>query len=341
MEIGYDMAWFNTTEVGRLQLECTNYCNAACPQCDRAYRDKESLNNSYHTLENYKEWFGKYKWDNLELIHFCGNVDEPTVNPEIIDIVEWVYTLSDKIKRIDISTNGGTRDLSFWKKLGKISKETKKLKVIWGIDGLEDTNHIYRRNVDWNILQSNFKAYIEAGGRAVWQCIIFGHNNHQLEDIKKRVDSEGFERLMLIHSDRTEVSTIDNFKDKEIVIPEWHDTRYADKIDDVSYFETSSTDKEISRVECIAKPNSNDDNFHSKFGNIYVDAEGYVTPCCWIGTDRDKLWNVHDVDKKLHNLHHIPLKDIMTGYWKYIDDSMQTYSTCVTMCKKRNRNAHI
>jgi MoaA/NifB/PqqE/SkfB family radical SAM enzyme len=335
------MTWFTTTEVGRLQLECTNYCNAACPQCDRAYANKKYLNNSYHTLENYKQWLGNYKWDNLELIHFCGNVDEPTINPEIIDIVQWMHTLGNRIKRIDISTNGGTRDASFWKKLGNISKEHGKLRVIWGIDGLEDTNHIYRKNVSWNTLQSNFKTYIAAGGKAIWQCIIFDHNIHQLKDIKTQVDSEGFERLILKHSGYMQIPTINNFKDEKIPIPKWHNTRYADKIDGVAYYETSVTDKEISRVECIAKTNSNDDNFHSKFGNIYINAQGYVTPCCWLGVDRHKLWQTHNIDKNLHNLHHTSLQDIITGYWTYIDNHMQTYSTCVNKCKNRKRSAHI
>ena len=337
------MAWFDTTEVGRLQLECTNYCNAACPQCDRAEWAKNYLNNSYHTLENYKHWFGNYEWDNLEYIHFCGNVDEPTINPEIIDLVDYVYTLGNKIRWIDISSNGGTRDVSFWEKLGKKSKETGKLKVVWGIDGLEDTNHIYRKNVDWNRLQTNFKAYIAAGGRAVWQFIIFEHNIHQLDDIKKRVDAEGFERLMLVHSNRTrrQTDTTENFRGKKVTIPEWHDTRFADTIDNLPYHETSSKEKELSHVKCIAKPNSNTDNFHPKFANIFVSAEGYATPCCWLGGDREKLWNRHDTDKNLLNLHHTSLKDIITGYWKHIEDDMQVYNTCVRKCQKRLRDAHI
>ena len=45
------------------------------------------------------------------------------------------------------------------------SIETKKVarpRVVWGIDGLEDTTHLYRRNVKWDKLQENFRAYIRA-----------------------------------------------------------------------------------------------------------------------------------------------------------------------------------
>ena len=46
----------------------------------------------------------------------------------------------------------------------------------FAIDGLEDTNHIYRRNTDWVKIVQNATAYIAAGGRAEWDFIVFAHN---------------------------------------------------------------------------------------------------------------------------------------------------------------------
>lgn len=347
------MEWFNTTQVGRLQLECTNYCNAACPQCDRADMHLSDLNNAAHTLENYKKWFSKYNWDQLTDIHFCGSVDEPSINPELIDLVQWAHTLSIQTKKISISTNGGTRNVAFWHKLGRISKKKGKLTVVFGIDGLEDTNHLYRRNVKWEILQRNFRAYIAAGGDAVWQFIVFSHNKHQLDDVKERLDREGFSKLMLIHSDREVVDEIDNERDTKFEVPDWYDTSDANKIDDVEISdikfgdkdkkETHKSNTEISCVKCPAKTNSGDTEFHKKFGNIYVDARGYVTPCCWMGNPNEieQLWETHKVDKNLHNLHHTNLVDIIGGYWKLIDDHLQTYFVCVRKCKQLVRDVHL
>ena len=347
------MAWFDTTQVGRLQLECTNYCNAACPQCDRADMHSSDLNNAAHTLENYKKWFSKYNWDQLTDIHFCGSVDEPTINPELIDLVQWAHTLSIQTKNISISTNGGTRDVAFWHKLGRISKKKGKLTVVFGIDGLEDTNHLYRRNVKWEILQRNFRAYIAAGGDAIWQFIVFSHNKHQLDDVKERLDREGFSKLMLIHSDREVVDEIDNERDTKFEVPDWYDTSDANKIDDVEISDIKFGDKdkkeihkantERSCVRCPAKTNSGDTEFHKKFGNIYVDARGYVTPCCWMGNPNeiDRLWETHKVSKNLHNLHHTNLMDIIGGYWKLIDDHLQTYFVCVRKCKRLVRDVHL
>jgi len=337
------MIWFDTSQVGRLQIESTNYCNAACPQCDRSEVDAKTLNNTMHTIDNYQRWFGDYEWPNLDYVHFCGSVDEPTINPSIIEICEWFYNLSENISWIDISTNGGTRDESFWTQLGNLSKKTGKVRVIWGIDGLEDTNHIYRRNVRWDTLQRNFRAYHKAGGISIWQFIIFGHNKHQLDDIKELVDKEGFSRLTLIHSDREVVDTIENYRYEKIEIPEWYDTSYANKDEGVKINQLNENkSKDISIkptprkcVKCIAKPNSKNDTFHPEYANIYVSVHGYVTPCCWLGNPNEltKLWKEHSSDQKLHNLHHTKLHNIIDGYWKHIDDKLQSYPTCVNKCQ--------
>ena len=57
-------------------------------------------------------------------------------------------------------------------------------KVIFAIDGLEDTNHLYRVNTNFNKIMENAKAFINAGGIARWDFIAFAHNEHQIEEAK-------------------------------------------------------------------------------------------------------------------------------------------------------------
>ena len=68
----------------------------------------------------------------------------------------------------------------FWKDLAKI----KGLKVTFNIDGLQDTNHLYRRNVKWDRLIANVEAFISAGGKADWRYLIFKHNEQQIDEAK-------------------------------------------------------------------------------------------------------------------------------------------------------------
>ena len=84
----------------------------------------EIPNNAPHTLENYEKWFSKYDWNELTDILFCGSVDEPTINPELTDLVLWAHRLSKKIKTYPLVPNGGTRDVAFWHKLGLLVENT-------------------------------------------------------------------------------------------------------------------------------------------------------------------------------------------------------------------------
>ena len=234
------MMWANEGNIGRLQLEITNYCNAACPQCERNYMiqlqnendearrewntvdyDVE-LNNKYLSIGDIKKTFLPDRWTHLDEIVFCGNVDEPVINPDVIEIIKYFYNLDNKDKDIWVHVNGGSRNESFWNELGELSKElNNRLTVIFGIDGDEETNHLYRRNVDWKTLQRNWRAYISAGGRAAWQFIIFKWNQHQIDDIKKLSESEGFARFGIIESFRNDDP---NYKIDEIVLPEGYET---------------------------------------------------------------------------------------------------------------------
>ena len=86
-------------------------------------------------------------------------------------------------------TNGSIRNSIFWKEIGKKGKN---LSVIFSIDGLHDTNHIYRVGINWDHVIRNAKAYINAGGKAIWKCIVFRHNQHQLEKIQQTAQDMGF-----------------------------------------------------------------------------------------------------------------------------------------------------
>ena len=228
------MIWANEGNIGRLQLEITNYCNAFCSQCERNYMielqnetpeerreftldyDIE-LNNTYLSIADIKKTFLPNKWTHLDEIVLCGNVDEPVINPDVIEIIKYFYHLDNKEKDIWVHVNGGSRNESFWSELGELSKElNNRLTVVFGIDGDEETNHLYRKNVDWKTLQKNWRAYISSGGRAGWQFIVFKWNQHQIADIKKLSEAEKFEKFVVIKSFRN--TNPENEVD-EIVLP--------------------------------------------------------------------------------------------------------------------------
>ena len=51
---------------------------------------------------------------------------------------------------------------------------------------------MYRVNVDWKILQRNYRAYLKAGGLAWWQFNL-EHNEHEVHLVEEYAKNEGFE----------------------------------------------------------------------------------------------------------------------------------------------------
>ena len=321
-------------EVKKLQMEITNYCNARCPACARetSFKNKDKrthigLNDRFVSFENFKKWMSNDTWSSLRLIDFCGNYDEPTTNPDLLDIIDWIFESGKFTQKLQvtIATNGGTRNTDFWKKLGEISAKHKyiniptlsRLNVIWGIDGLEDTNHLYRKNVDWNKLQENFRTYIAEGGRASWQFIYFKHNEHQDELAKQRSIDEGFERIKFRGTKSRENKEVEPGKGK-------HELEIAE------------TTKRVICKACTRPAHYGLDT------GLYTTVKGTVLPCCWWGTEAhltylDQTYNLN------HNVSEINLniarsfEQILNSPWYsnlHSEIVSEVFDKCITHCKQ-------
>lgn len=188
-----------------IDIELTSYCNIDCPGCFRQVKRSKVdniLNKDVLTLEQIKKWITRKNFPNCKLINFCGSIDEPTLHPELPEILDWLGDVS-----INISSNGSTKTTKFWSDLGK-----RKISVFFGIDGVDQESlEKYRIGSNFKKLQSNWRAFIKSGGKATWQFIVFEHNEHLINDAKKMADDEGFENFRLIYSHRN-----DNKESKKI-----------------------------------------------------------------------------------------------------------------------------
>ncbi len=74
---------------------------------------------------------------------------------------------------------------------------------IFGIDGLEDTSHIYRRNNDWNSIMTGIKILkAESQCRVRWQWILFKFNEHQIAEAARLSKELKLDRFMIVGSSR-------------------------------------------------------------------------------------------------------------------------------------------
>jgi MoaA/NifB/PqqE/SkfB family radical SAM enzyme len=188
---------WNCNTIEWVDIELTSYCNINCPGCLRQEMYNEVshiLNQSYITLENLKKWIPPNYLPKLKVVNFCGSIDEPTTHPEFLDIVDYFLGFTG----INVATNGSTRTVKFWEELGK-----RKISVFFGLDGIDQGSlEKYRVGASFKKVQENWRAFINAGGKATWQFIVFEYNKHLLEQAKQLSDDEGFSRFRTIYSHR-------------------------------------------------------------------------------------------------------------------------------------------
>ena len=170
-----------------LDIELTSFCNIECKGCFRIiskHADK-ILNKEYITIDTIRERFDKNLFPKVNIINFCGSVDEPTSHPQFFDIIRH---FADWNAHINIATNGSLRTVKWWTELAGILPKTHT--VTWGIDGSDELSEVYRQGSSFKKVEQNYRAFNSAGGRSNWQFIVFEHNEHQLEEAKQKASDE-------------------------------------------------------------------------------------------------------------------------------------------------------
>jgi hypothetical protein len=286
------------SDVTDIDLECTTYCNLACPECNRT-TDKEIssiLNTTHITLENCKTWFKPTELTSLKEIRFCGAIDDALMNPELTDILDF-FLDEFKIKYIDIRTNGSLRSTTWWSNF--VNHLPSKHIIVFGLDGLEDTLHIYRIGADYKKVINNAKAFIDAGGIASWQFIEFEHNKHQVEEAKQLAKELGFKEFRLVSSTRpTQSENLDHVRkdgsnDKvstdvrnDEIVPTKTPTAL---IKEISNIKKKTTQEPVQELVLVRK-NKKKQNItircenqgHGSGNRILVNALSQVAPCCFL-----------------------------------------------------------
>ena len=242
-----------------LHLEPTTDCNAACPQCRRTY---DQFTAGELSLARITELFSVDFIKQLDKMFMCGNLGDPAAAKDTIEIFKYFKLINPNIV-LGINTNGGIRTTKWWSELASVLSGPRDY-VIFSIDGLEDTNHIYRVNVRWDNVMANAQAFITAGGSAHWDMLVFAHNEHQI-DLAEQLAKD-----MKFNWFRAKVSK-----------------RHAEH--PVAWLQQPITwqDPVVTRGSVICHALTEQ--------SIYVDAQGTFYPCCWLGNTANTLDNFVDI----------------------------------------------
>lgn len=265
---------FNFSELKQIHLEITNNCQASCPMCSRNIHggmDNPLLQLNSWTFDDFKQIMTAEVLNQIEGYYFCGNFGDPLLNSDLIKMCAYSKVTAPNT-RIAIHTNGSLRNPEWWATLAQALPYNHR--VVFAIDGLEDTNHLYRIGTNfWKILE-NAQAFINAGGKAEWAFIRFKHNEHQVARAKQLAEIYGFKTFTMKDSSRFLMEPKYPVYDKE-----GNTTHYLEPagVSEIKFIDKKTIDnyrdvvKQVD-IDCQA----------IALKEIYIDAFKNVFPCCYI-----------------------------------------------------------
>jgi hypothetical protein len=320
---------FHFKNVRIVHVELTDKCNAACPMCVRNINGGPTnpyLPQKEITLELFQKAFPPEVLAQMWRIYFCGNYGDPALGKDLIEILQYIRGHAPHVA-LGINTNGGIRSPQFWAKLGGILQSENDY-CTFSIDGLEDTNHIYRRHVSWKHVMNSVDAFVKAGGNARWDYLIFKHNEHQVEEARALSVKLGFKSFASKKTGRF-VYFFNDIKTEAFPV-------YSENLE-LEYFIEPPSEENANKALKMFKPSTQDlnqyigqkwqlkiqtqsprpqglaDDFFAphnqenqyvteakiscrvlKDQSIFLSSQGLLFPCCWTAFPMNTYWNNND-----------------------------------------------
>lgn len=179
----------------RVNLEASTRCNLLCPGCART--QEMALGNGLAggivdmDIEIFKLLVRPE--NNLACLTYNAALSDPIYSGTLLEQLRHLKTLNNR-PMISMSTNGSGRSEKWWKEFASLLSPNDVIE--FAIDGLEDTNHIYRVNSKWDTiimaittLRNNFSGMIN------WRYIIFEHNYSQVAEANRLAVQLGFNQF--------------------------------------------------------------------------------------------------------------------------------------------------
>ena len=287
-----------------VHLENTQNCQASCPMCDRNQNGgavNPHIDLSELTLEDAKRIFEPEFIAQLKTMYMCGNLGDPIVARDTLEIFKY-FREHNKDMWLSMNTNGGARDAEWWRELANTFGRMGA--VIFSVDGLRDTNHIYRQGVSWDAVSRSMKAFTDAGGRARWDFLIFEHNQHQVEAAKVIANAYGCEKFVAKKTGRFLTATSEKKEEHQAVSRKGKETAKLKKPDE------KYQNAAIKQYDVVKEKHGTMDAYYDRTeihckvkdeGNLFITAEGLAMPCCWTAGRMYKWWHKDPKQEQIWN----------------------------------------
>lgn len=251
-----------------ISIEPTTSCNLRCPQCPSGLREFTRDTGMLGTDLN-KKVIDELKSDLTYITYYFQG--EPYLNPDFLDMVSYASA-----NNIYTATSTNAHYLSPENCQKTIDAGLKRL--IISLDGTtQETYRKYRVGGQLDKVLEGTKNLVEAKKKAgkgpyiIWQFIVFGHNEHQIADMKKLAKEYGVDKLAI------KTAQIYDFETNVDLLPT--DAKYA------RYHQKNG--KTVIKNKLL-------NHCWRLWHNCVITWDGKVAPCCF---DKDASHQFGDVSK--------------------------------------------
>ena len=278
------------SNIKTVHIELTDKCQAQCPMCARNFHGgatRPFIRNGDISIDQFKEWFPRDFLAQLDNFYSCGNYGDPAFASDCLEIYAYVRECNPTTK-LAIHTNGGMRNPAWWAKLAQYNIE-----VVFAVDGFKGKHELYRKNTKFDKVIENLRAFIDAGGNARVDSLVFAHNELEADMLEEYLLGLGVQHVNFVSTTRfyemKEFEVHDNEGNVEYTIAPAQTDRFKrtpnNTLSALVNAEVRNAAIEAATIEpkCVSEQ------------GIYVDPYGNIFPCCWIGGD----YLEHSIEEKL------------------------------------------
>jgi MoaA/NifB/PqqE/SkfB family radical SAM enzyme len=178
----------------RPNIDASHRCAFRCPQCIRQkITSQDQIRRSFDLSEdNFQKILDYYD----EGLTFCGQISDPIYHPNFLGLLK---RCDGKGKRVRIATVGSGKSDAWWNEA--YSYGVGENAWYFGVDGIDKKSELYRIGSNFDEVWKRMKQGRDRGHLIVWQYIVFGYNEEDMDRAVEIAKEEDFS-LLLVNTNR-------------------------------------------------------------------------------------------------------------------------------------------
>ena len=325
-------------------IENSSICSLRCPRCPR--QEVQGNRQTSLNLDFFKRNFNEDMLKDVWQITFCGDDGDPIYGEDFLDIITYLKRTKPNIS-LRIITNGSYKKDWWWQNLARVLNQFDD--IHFSLDGWnQKSNEQYRVNCDWDSIMTAVKT-IRRYSRVImtWAAIGFRFNEHELKNMKAMAIELGFDKFQLTKSTKFGHTYPHYYRDGDDVLEPYNlklianGRRFQREVNDLTsrqQFNNGKTDINDRIWDNIDKTKSIIPM--CKIGNkgLYISADGYFYPCCWMANRYDHTrWE--QFKQPQFNLNTRSISEVLDDeYWQQFFATLHNNRECSDKCAEPNYN---